>query len=85
MVHCVDTPLPRQFAHVFPPRETLQEPVVINIEKTYKRRIRDRIDRHPFNGLFFEDNLDKPAPVTLNNLDFNETRDDGMAVASAGP
>jgi len=37
----------------------------------------------PFNGLFFQDNLGKPAPERI--LDFNEARDDGVAEASAGP
>jgi len=32
-----------------------------------------------------QDNLGKPAPDGLNHSDFNEARDDGMAVASAGP
>ena len=41
--------------------------------------------RHPLNGLFFRDNLSKPAPERLNYLDFNEAKDDGVAVASAGP
>jgi len=39
---------------------------------------------HPFNGLLFQDNLSKPAPERTI-LDFNEARDDGVAVASAGP
>jgi len=34
---------------------------------------------------FFQDNLDKPAPEKQNLLDFSEARDDGVAVASAGP
>jgi len=32
---------------------------------------------------FFQDNLGKPAPETI--LDATEARDDGVAVASAGP
>jgi len=40
---------------------------------------------HPFNGLFFLDNPDKPAPERQTILDFTEARDDGVAVASAGP
>jgi len=32
----------------------------------------------------FQDNLGKPAPEMSTILDFNEARDDGMAVASAG-
>jgi len=30
-----------------------------------------------------QDSLAKPTPERLNNLDFNEARDDGVAVASA--
>jgi len=40
---------------------------------------------HPFNGLFFQDNLGKPAPERKTILDFTGARDDGVAVASAGP
>jgi len=40
---------------------------------------------HPFNGLFFQDKLDKPAPEKQTILDFTGARDDGVAVASAGP
>ena len=29
--------------------------------------------------------MSKPAPVKQTNLDFTEARDDGVAVASAGP
>jgi len=42
-------------------------------------------DRNPFNGLFSQDNRDNPAPGRLNQFNFNEARDDGVAVASAGP
>jgi len=34
---------------------------------------------------FFQDNLGKPAPERQTILDFTEARDDGVAVASAGP
>ena len=34
---------------------------------------------------FFQDNLGKPAPKGKTILDFNEARDDVIAVASAGP
>jgi len=53
---------------------------------TYKIRhiVTSIQDRHPFNGFFFEDNLGKLTPEGLNDLDFNEARDDGVAVASAG-
>jgi len=34
---------------------------------------------------FFQDNLGKPAPESETILDFNEARDDGVALASAGP
>jgi len=40
-------------------------------------------NRHPFNGLLFQDNWGKPAREII--LDFNEARDDGVAVASVGP
>ena len=33
----------------------------------------------------FQDNLGKPAPERLTILYLNEARDDGVAVASAGP
>jgi len=33
---------------------------------------------------FFQDHLGKPAPKGRTILDFNEARDDGVAVASAG-
>jgi len=33
----------------------------------------------------FQENLGKMAPEDLTNLDFNETRDGGLAVASARP
>jgi len=36
-----------------------------------------RQTRTQFNGLFFHDNLGKPAPEILTNLDFNKPRDDG--------
>jgi len=38
-------------------------------------------------GLFFQDNLGKPAPERQTILDFTGTRDDDdmVAVASAGP
>jgi len=45
----------------------------------------DWTDRQLFNGLFFQDNLGKPAPERLNSPGFNEARSDGEAVASAGP
>jgi len=34
---------------------------------------------------FFQDNLYKPAPERQTILDFPGTKDDGVAVASAGP
>jgi len=34
---------------------------------------------------FFQDNLRKPAPEMWTILDFTGARDDGVAVASAGP
>ena len=41
--------------------------------------------QHPFNGLVFHDNLGKTAAERLNQSESNEARDDGVAVASAGP
>ena len=32
---------------------------------------------HPFNGLFYQNNLEKPAPERYTILDFTEARDDG--------
>ena len=34
---------------------------------------------------FFEDDLGEPAPGRQTILDFSEARDDGLAMASAGP
>jgi len=34
---------------------------------------------------FFQDNLGKPAPERKTILDFNEAKDDEMAMASAKP
>jgi len=34
---------------------------------------------------FVQDNLDKPAPKRKTILDFDEARDNGVAMASAGP
>ena len=39
----------------------------------------------PFNGLFFQNNLGKPALKRYTILDFTGARDDGVAVASAEP
>jgi len=46
---------------------------------------------HNYNGIdtrltasFIQDNVDKPVPERLTKLDFNEERDDGVAMASAG-
>jgi len=39
---------------------------------------------HRFKGLF-QENLGKLAPEMYTILDFNEARDDGLAVAFAGP
>jgi len=40
---------------------------------------------HLFNGLFFQDNLGNTAPERQTVLDFTDTKNDGVAVASAGP
>ena len=47
----------------------------------------DSDDRHTDTHLnaSFQDNLGKLAPEKLNQSGFNEARDDGVAVASAGP
>jgi len=45
----------------------------------------DRADRHPFNGLFFGTTCINWHEKSKTNLDFNEARDDRVAVASAGP
>jgi len=45
------------------------------------------VDMHLFNSLF-SNNLGKPVPHKLHKitiLDYNEARDDCVAVASAGP
>jgi len=40
---------------------------------------------HLFNGFFFQQNLGKPAPERQTILDFTKAREDGVAMASAGP
>jgi len=42
-------------------------------------------DRHPFNGLFSRTTWITRHQKGKTNLDFNEARNDGVAVASAGP
>jgi len=42
-------------------------------------------NRHPFNGLFSRTTWVRQYQKGQTNLDFNEARDDGVAVASAGP
>ena len=44
-----------------------------------------KTDRHLFSGLFSRTTLVRSYKKGLTNLDFNEARDDGVAVASAGP
>jgi len=39
----------------------------------------------PFKWPLFQENLGKPAPERLTILDFNEARNDGVAVMSASP
>jgi len=39
---------------------------------------------HPFNALFFQDYLGKPATKKYTILNFTAARDDEVAVASAG-
>jgi len=41
-------------------------------------------DTHPFNGLFSRTTWVSQHQKGQTNLDFNEARDDGVAVASAG-
>jgi len=48
--------------------------------KEYKDR---QTDRHPFNGPLFQDNVGKPARLTI--LNFNEATDDRVAVSSGRP
>jgi len=43
------------------------------------------IDRHPFNSLFARTTWRSQHQKGRINPDFNEARDDGVAVASAGP
>ena len=40
------------------------------------------MDKHPFNGLFFQDKLGKLAPERSNQ---SGERDNGVAVAAVGP
>jgi len=42
-------------------------------------------DRHPFNGLFSRTIWESEYQKGKNKLDFNEARDDEVAVALAGP
>jgi len=46
-----------------------------------KRMVHEKVKNDPFNSLFFH----KPVPEGRTILDFNEARDDEVAVASAGP
>jgi len=39
-------------------------------------------NRHPLNGLFFQDNLGKPAPERQNRSGYNKARYDGVAAAA---
>jgi len=42
-------------------------------------------NEHQFNGVFSRQPGQTGSRTVKTNLDFHETRDDGMAVASAGP
>jgi len=44
-----------------------------------------KADGHPFNGLFSRITWVSWQPTGITILDFNEARDDKVAVASAGP
>ena len=44
-----------------------------------------QIDRHPFNGLFSRTTRVSRHQKDQTDRDFNEARDDGMEVSSAGP
>ena len=50
----------------------------------HKKKLNSNQTEMPLTA-FFKDSLDKPAPVSLNHLDFNETRANMVAVASGGP
>jgi len=43
------------------------------------------IDRHPFNDGFSRTTSESQHQKDYTNLDFNEARDDNVAMASAGP
>jgi len=43
------------------------------------------LDRHPSNGLYSRTTWLSQNQKGSTNLDFNEARDDGVAVTSAGP
>jgi len=51
--------------------------------QTVAKKIKDLTDRHPFNGLFSRTTSVSRCQKGYTNLDFNEARDDGVAVASA--
>jgi len=50
-----------------------------------KIKLKLRTNRHPFNGLFSNTTWISWHHKGYTNLDFNEAREDGVAVASAGP
>jgi len=52
--------------------------------KTNVPNINSLKERHPFNGLL-HDNVGTLATERLKNVDYNEARDDVVAVSSAGP
>jgi len=45
----------------------------------------NKLNKHPLNGLFSRINWVSRQGKDKTILDFNEARDDGVAVASAGP
>ena len=56
-----------------------------NMTKKDMTRQTSWTDRHPFHGLFSRTTWVSCHQKGYTSLDFNEARDDGVAVASAGP
>jgi len=58
--------------------------LVVNRKCSFRRFLLRCVQlKHWFNNLD-QDNMDNMVPETLSNVDVNEARDDGDAVASAG-
>jgi len=59
--------------------------VVVVVTSREDAQILNKTNRHPFDGLFFRTSWITRHQEVETILDFNEARDDGVAVTSAGP